>query len=488
MAPTKKKTSIKDILQFNNLMMIGLTILPVLVISIVYLGSLRQYQDIIKNVNAADEIRLEAPEEINQALWYQISGKNDKDTTPIDIIGRYEEQLQQLKNDASTTELRQTADWALRILKTVERYAWQIDSNINNKRPVADSEKILDVIREVNEQLGETLQEYVTSEINLANQRSQEISKLIYGAVFVELVILLGLVIFVFNFRKTLNHAISEPLHEITGMVSQVAHGDWQARVSEMDVSEMDELRLDLNEMANQIEILFDQNTQKQKSLAVSEMKVLQAQITPHFIYNTLDAILTLAQQGDNESVEKATLALSDYFKITLNKGSEWITVEREVQHVKSYLDILKIRYGAILNYELTIDPAIKEQVMLKMLLQPLVENAMYHGIKNSRRRGLIEVIGGQKDQQVFFTVTDNGNGMTPQRLAQVRASLNEVAASHEVPLELERGYGLYNVYRRIKLYFGEEAELAIESTPGVGTVMTLLLPHLQNPNTEGRT
>lgn len=469
-------SSIRNALHFSHKIMIALTVLPVLLISLFYLFNMQQYQSIIKNVNYANEIMSTAPLEINSALWYQVAGKN-KEEAPLTVISRYEKQLNQLKETASTKEHRQTAVVASRILETVEHYAWEIDSNINNNRPIEENEQVLEEIYEVNDLLKETLGDYVTSEINLANQKNARISSVIVLLVFLELLLVCGLLLFIRHFQRFLDHAIQEPIQNFSQMTSQISQGNWQARVDHVHVQELDSLGEDLNKMANQIEILFDENTQKQKNLALSEMKVLQAQITPHFIYNTLDAILSLAQMGDNQRVQEATYALSNFFKITLNKGNEWTTVTQELKHVTSYLDILKIRYGPILSYEITIDPSIEKELILKMILQPLAENALYHGIKKSRTRGVIEILGGRTDNnQLFFTVTDNGIGMEKEKLAEVKKNLCQLPLDSGSSDEL-KGYGLYNVYRRLKLYFADEADLIIESHYKVGTSVTIILP-----------
>lgn len=480
MTRQKKFVSIKNALQFSNTLMIILTIVPIILISSIYLISHIEYQQMIRNVQVADGIRRRSNPDIRNSLWYQIVGRERKGKAPVQVIYGYQKELQNLKEDASTTDLRQTTDVSLRLLQTIEHYAWQIDSNINNNRPVSDNQELLDVIDSVNDQLSESLQEYVTKEIELATSKSRRISKLIYFLIFAELLIVLGLLLFIRYFRRKLDQEINGPINDISKMVEKISHGRWQARVPKIGLAELDGIGHDLNTMADQIEKLFYQNTQKQKSLAVSEMKVLQAQITPHFIYNTLDAIITLAQEGQMEPVEQATLALSNYFKITLNKGNEWITVEREIEHIKSYLNILKIRYGAILSFEINIDPNIEDLIILKMILQPIVENAMYHGIKISRRRGKINISGNfdQAKQHLVFTVSDNGIGMTPETLAEVNRNLEQIAGHSDSLIKLESGYGLYNVYQRLRLYFGREANISIESIRHQGTTVTLILPY----------
>ena len=146
-------------------------------------------------------------------------------------------------------------------------------------------------------------------------------------------------------------------------------------------------------------------------------MRALQAQIAPHFMYNTLDTIHSLAEDGQNENVVTTTLALSNFFRLSLNKGRDWVSVAEEKSHVESYLAIQKMRYGAILEYEIDFAQDILRESMLKILLQPLVENAIYHGIKKTRRAGLIKLKGTLQGGILVFTVEDNGLGMEDAEL-----------------------------------------------------------------------
>lgn len=469
-------TSIKESLRFSHRLMIAATLIPILLISLFYLISMNQYKTIIENVNNANEIRSSVAPDINGALWAQITGKPLKNKDPITVISGYEAKLARLKKSASTTELRQTAVVASRILESIEHYAWQIDSNINNDRPVEENEKILNEIYEVNELLEDTLGDYVASEINVSNQRNTQISNTIIVLVLIELFLVFVLLIFIRYFQRYLDRTIQEPLSNFSKMTSEISQGNWQTRVANVHVTELDTLGNNLNTMANQIEILFDENTQKQKSLALSELKVLQAQITPHFIYNTLDAIVALARQEDTERVEEITYALSNFFKISLNKGNEWTTIAREIQHIESYLEILKIRYGPILNYQLSINPKLMQELTLKMILHPLVENAIYHGIKKKRGRGMIEISVSSEGRKLLFRVKDNGLGMDQGELSYVKANLSKVITDDSYSDDLH-GYGLYNVYRRLKLYYGDRADLRIESQYEKGTCVTIIMP-----------
>ena len=189
----------------------------------------------------------------------------------------------------------------------------------------------------------------------------------------------------------------------------------------------------------------FSENRREQENLKKSELRALQAQINPHFLYNTLDAIVWLAEAGQSKEVIHITRALSDFFRISLSQGKDWIPLSEEIKHLTGYLTIQKIRYRDILDYEIDIPETLGSCQVLKLVLQPLVENAIYHGVKHRRGRGLIKVTGAAEGDYLVLRVQDNGAGMTPERLAQVRSGLSADTGE-------SAGYGLFNVTKRIQL------------------------------------
>ena len=201
---------------------------------------------------------------------------------------------------------------------------------------------------------------------------------------------------------------------------------------------------------------------------ARAELRALQAQINPHFLYNTLDAIVWLAESGSTDEVVHITRALSDFFRISLSQGRDWIEVAEELKHLRGYLTIQKVRYRDILDYEIDVPEEAQEGLILKLLLQPLVENAIYHGIKFRRRGGKVRVVGRREGEQLHFAVIDNGPGMTEERLLEVIDGLGEEDTS--------AGYGLSNVDRRIRLYYGIKQGLRIHSD-SEGTRVEFTLP-----------
>lgn len=202
-----------------------------------------------------------------------------------------------------------------------------------------------------------------------------------------------------------------------------------------------------------------------------AELKALQAQINPHFLYNTLDSIRWKAEMANAHDISQMTTALATLFRIGLSRGREIISLEQEIRHVDSYLQIQKLRYGKQLDYEIQIEPELLSLYTVKLILQPLVENSIYHGIKESDEPGRVTITARRMANVLELKVSDSGPGIPPERLAMLQADLKRgLSVSDE-------GYGIFNVNERIRLYFGPEYGLSLESVYGHGTVATVRLP-----------
>lgn len=220
----------------------------------------------------------------------------------------------------------------------------------------------------------------------------------------------------------------------------------------------------------------------EQRQLRKAEFELLQAQINPHFLYNTLDAIVWSAEAGNQKQVIDMVGSLSDFFRTSLNKGKEIVTVREDLHHVRSYLEIQQIRYLDILSYEIDVPEELYDYKVPKITLQPLVENALYHGIKNKRGGGKIVVLGWDDVDSYYIQVKDNGIGMTKERLDEIRNALKEAVPKENVL------YGLYNVNERIRLNLGEGYGIEIESKYEEGTKVTLHLPKNSTEFVENQT
>lgn len=189
-----------------------------------------------------------------------------------------------------------------------------------------------------------------------------------------------------------------------------------------------------------------------------------------------------MAEAGDSKKVVDMITALSSFLRIGLNKGKKFIQIREEIRHIESYLKIQKFRYDDILEYSIEIEDSLYDMRILKLLLQPLVENALYHGIKYKREGGSIRIRGYEKDNNIILEVIDNGVGMDENKLNKIKAVIENTSLENRDIIRTNGdSFGLYNVAERIRLYYGNEYGLDIESRENVGTTVTIILPAENN-------
>jgi two-component system sensor histidine kinase YesM len=293
-----------------------------------------------------------------------------------------------------------------------------------------------------------------------------------------EVLLLIGALWYSRYSTNRITDSIHSSLGSMENTVRRIAEGRFGDRVSGMNVEELQELGDQINEMANQLETLIQETQQKSEHLAKAELRTMQAQINPHFLYNTLDTIVWQAESGKADEVVRLTRSLSDFFRISLSSGADWIPVPQELKHVSAYLSIQKTRYRDILDYEVDECEELQNIYMPKLLLQPLVENALYHGIKTKRGGGRIEVRVKVGRGTLTFTVKDNGKGMSVERLMAVQESLQE-ETTMPVQQAMEpghSGFGLRNVDLRIRLFYRKQKGLTIRSDCD-GTEVSFTIP-----------
>ncbi|MFB5763678.1 cache domain-containing sensor histidine kinase [Paenibacillus medicaginis] len=279
----------------------------------------------------------------------------------------------------------------------------------------------------------------------------------------------------------TLSRSIADPIRQLMARMRHAESGDLTIRSHSDRGDEIGMLERSFNRMLTQIRRLMSLNELKERQKREAELRSLQAHIKPHFLYNTLDTIHWMARKKGAEDVAEMVEALSRLFRIGLSKGEDMIRVQEEMEHIESYLRIQKTRYRDRLTCEIDITDGIGSLYVLKLLLQPIVENAIYHGIKARRGPGRIRIEAGNVDGRLLLAVTDNGAGMPEERLRELEGMLENPLQAIEGQEEGQggRSYGMLNVQARIRLAFGDEYGIRLESKPGEGTRVTIVHPLL---------
>ncbi len=296
-----------------------------------------------------------------------------------------------------------------------------------------------------------------------------EVMNSYYDVNLIYILIALGMVLLAVVGSTQLAKLITRPITKLEVAVNEVEKGNLNVQFEVSGTIEVEKFAASLNAMIIKVKELMSRIVKDQETIRTSELKALQSQINPHFLYNTLDSIIWIAEDSKNAKIKQITVALANYFRIVLSNGDDIITVQTEVEHIRNYLVIQKMRYEQYLDYIIDIDPALHGLYMPKLLLQPIVENAIYHGIKNLHHQGLIKIKGIKTEDKMVFVVEDNGRGMKAPELERV-------FSVRKNPLK-RGGVGLNNVKERIKLYYGESYGIKIESVFKEGTKVYVYLP-----------
>lgn len=474
-----KSTSLKHRIKYSYLMIIFIMIIPTIYSTTVSQIHRHQYDSIITNVSRANSINLVVKNEIPNELWDLVSGrKNFVTAKQYELLGEIRAGMIDMMRTTDDETSLQKLEVAYRCLQTLYRNVDLLGEQIQQGASVVRNEMTLDEIRSITSLFSEIMQDFIVQEIESASQTNHSINRSSMILMFIQILIVVAAIIISSQSYSSVLKRVQNPIQQIKLFTSEIAEGNLSAKLPSPKVEEYNQLAENLNSMAYQIELLLRQNIQEQKNLQKAEMKALQAQITPHFLYNTFDTIIWLAEAERTEDVIQITTAFSSFLRTSLSRGHEWITVKQEADHVRNYLTIQKIRYAEILNWELEIDESLENFSMLKLCLQPLVENAIYHGIKNKRGRGHIKVTGKFKNdlkKVMVFSVEDDGAGFSQERLEEVRGQLN---LEWEKAEGLKSVYGLYNVNKRLLLYYNSaSAGIKIESEAGHGAKVYFEVP-----------
>ena len=282
-------------------------------------------------------------------------------------------------------------------------------------------------------------------------------------------IVLLGVTIFA---AILLSRTISRPLAQLCATMDQAGTGDLSIRAEERGGDEIATLARSFNKLTAQIQRLMNQLIDQEKAKRRAELRILQAQINPHFLYNTLDMLHWMAYDHNDEDMLQLISTLSSFYRISLSRGDEFIPLPRELDHVRYYLEIQKMRFADQFDFTIEASPETQSLLMLKLLLQPLAENAVAHGIKPCPHPCTLSIQARRRGADVEIKVSDNGVGMDSETLGQLRRAFDTGKSS--------LGFGLVNVHQRIRLTYGKDYGLTVDSADGQGPVVTVRIPAIE--------
>jgi len=443
----------------------------------------RQYDAIINNITTANSITGTIKTDIDTEMWKIVSGKvGFKEGAQYDIINGVNAKLNLMVANTDSQKARIKLEGIHRTMLTLTEYVDRMGTQIDRRSTAAENEALLEEIRFASSVVEEVVQNYALFEVRRTETQYQIMREGFMRWEFLSI----GLMILAVGFSVVaawgLSRSIYTPIKKLHDVTRTITKNDLQALVTGDNVDEITELGMSFNIMIGKIRELLDSKIKEQENLKKAELRALQAQINPHFLYNTLDTIIWMSHSNQTDQVIEIVSALSKFFRISLSKGKDWITIAEEIERTRSYLTIQKMRYRDILDFNIELDEAVADNTILKLILQPLVENALYHGIKNKRQGGTITVRAKQKNEnEILLEVEDDGIGFTSEKLAQLQTELDDDSGD----IRMESGFGIGNVNNRIRLYYGKQYGVTVTSEYNTGTCVKLVIPAKKDDSSE---
>ena len=458
----------------------------------------KQYAGLLYNVATASEFNQDFKNNIDQKMYYYVIESQYSEGLPIGEVEAAQDLARSLLATTSQKDSLLAITSVLNLCQNLEEKIYQIQDTPNYDSRQNQLENNIYVLTSL---IQEYMYNYLYYESVQLNVLQRQIDRQIAAEILLVAVLSAALIAALCWYSVRVSRSVAVPIVELCQRAEDVAGGD--LTVKEPVRSHTYEIRTlseSMEQMIVRLNAQIEQTTQKQASLRRAELALLQAQINPHFLYNTLDTIIWLIEAGKTLEAEEMVSNLSSFFRHSLSRGEDVITLKEEEGHVRSYLQIQQARYKDVMRYSIDIDPGLREEeqhvcsylqiqqarykdimrytvniapeaeevLLPKLTLQPLVENALYHGVKLKRALGCISVTGRAEGGDILLRVADDGVGMTPERLEQLRSSRD---SGERV------GFGLATVDERLRLLFGPDYGLSIASREGEGTTVTVRIP-----------
>jgi two-component system sensor histidine kinase YesM len=478
------KKTIRYPLRLKLFLVAAVIIIPMIILSIYQIAALHSYStaydEVIRTITVANDYNLNFKAEMDESMYkivveaetFETIGVDDDYKNPYELINDARSTFTRLKD---ITASRESQDWIKRILynlNTLENRINEIRSNLQTTGHYEENIEMLESdIYILTDLFQDEIKYYIYYETQNFESIRQNLNEQVANVILTMFIALGSIFIATILVNVILTDSITKPIKMLCDKTAMVAKGDFTTRTSCNNHDELAVLSESFNDMASKLELQVNRIRQEQENLRNMESKLLQAQISPHFLYNTLDTIVWLIEGNRNKEAIDIVISLSEFFRIVVSKGKDFITIKEEEIHIKSYLHIQQSRYKDILDYEINIPKELHQYQILKLTLQPLVENSLYHGVKMLRARGKITVTGVKVGEDICFYVADNGIGMDEEELEALRKTIDMPGS------EQSAGFGLTNVNKRIKLNYGNQYGLEIHSKKGAGTQINIRIP-----------
>lgn len=463
---TKKRMELEERMRkvlFSTMIPMACLMIILLFIFWQYTG---QYNKLSENLAVSSEFNLRFKDDLDLEMYYIAIGSKESSNLE-DVLEQVEdaqEIMQKLRRNTYNNN-------GVKSLNSLDSYLENLRQRMLQLVEIKEYDKRMEFmdsnIRIITGLIMQEMQNYIYNESMYLVQVEKSLThrvKLLISGMAVLLIATLG-ILMRRSFRLT--DGIIQPVNIMLDKVKKVGRGKFDMIPIEAEIEEIEELDEGINKMARKISALLKNVRQEKEMQHLTELQLIQVQVNPHFLYNTLDTIVWLIEGGMTDDAVEMISSLSIFFRTSLSKGNDIIPLSEEERHTLSYLEIQQYRYRDILEFEINIPKELSGIPVPKLSIQPLAENALYHGIKNRRGKGKILIEGREEEDALVLTVSDNGQGMTPERLHEVQEAIRTGERA---------GFGLAAVAERIALYYGPGYGMKIFSEEGKGTTVEIRL------------
>ena len=463
---TKKRMELEERMRkvlFSTMIPMACLMIILLFIFWQYTG---QYNKLSENLAVSSEFNLRFKDDLDLEMYYIAIGSKESSNLE-DVLEQVEdaqEIMQKLRRNTYNNN-------GVKSLNSLDSYLENLRQRMLQLVEIKEYDKRMEFmdsnIRIITGLIMQEMQNYIYNESMYLVQVEKSLThrvKLLISGMAVLLIATLG-ILMRRSFRLT--DGIIQPVNIMLDKVKKVGRGKFDMIPIEAEIEEIEELDEGINKMARKISALLENVRQEKEMQHLTELQLIQAQVNQHFLYNTLDTIVWLIEGGMTDDAVEMISSLSIFFRTSLSKGNDIIPLSEEERHTLSYLEIQQYRYRDILEFEINIPKELSGIPVPKLSIQPLAENALYHGIKNRRGKGKILIEGREEEDALVLTVSDNGQGMTPERLHEVQEAIRTGERA---------GFGLAAVAERIALYYGPGYGMKIFSEEGKGTTVEIRL------------
>ena len=482
---TAGKVKEKHSINHKLTLLVAAAMLPFLCVAAYLLYALLSYGNaydrVVRNMTMANSYNLSFKEEMDENLYkIVVSGTTFDEIPGSDSLEDPYELLDELQGDfreleSITTDVT-SRRWLQNLLRNIDTLRERVDDirlNLQESGHYDENIEMLDNnIYILTELIQDDIQYYIYYQTQSMEMMRASLNQQVFTFIVCMILLLAALTAFVAIIETRISRSISGPILGLSQVTHEIAQGDFSVRADEKGDRELGALAASVNNMAEHLSVMVMQIREDERKMRKAELRLLQEQINPHFLYNTLDSITWMVEGGKNKDAVIMISELARLLRISLSKGHTIISVEDELLHSRSYMNIQKVRYKERFAVEFCIDPEIHSYCCVKLIFQPILENAIYYGVGNMDEDdgGKITVTGKKEGTDIVILIADNGNGMTEEEAANVLTN-NNIVHKHG------SGVGLVNVHSRIQLIFGKNYGLKVESEPDCGTTITIRFP-----------